>query len=478
MLLTLFPPNMPMFRMTMNDAALQDAREAAQDMEMSEEQKAWETEVQAALSKYEQVVQAEVEASGDRPSMHEGLLHMLVAGNVLLCDSLETGKRARIFPLTRYAVDRDPMGNWTELVIHERVALVSLPAKTQQRVLAVLQQEGSGGEISPNDQTTLDLYTHVRRVQGDKYEAYQETAGVVIEGTEATYTLDGCPYIPLRMYWVAGEDYGRSYVENYLGDLKSLEALTQAIIEGSAISAKVVFLVNANGTTKPVDLQKAPNGGFVTGSANDITVLQVQKATDLRVALETVQILNNRLAKAFMLMDGVRRDAERVTAEEIRAVASELEAALGGVYSMLAQEFQLPYIKRKILKLTKAGKLPSLPGDMVEPTIITGFEALGRGNDKTKLVGYLTTVAQALGPQVVQQYINVPDFLERLAAADGINTKGLIKDAGQLAQERSQAQQQDQLSTFGPKAMDLVGKLAGGQQNQPPMTAPTMGQGV
>ena len=38
------------------------------------------------------------------------------------------------------------------------------------------------------------------------------------------------------------------------------------------------------------------------------------------------------------------RSAERVTAEEVRYMAQELETALGGVYSILSQEFQYPFV--------------------------------------------------------------------------------------------------------------------------------------
>ncbi|WP_416142518.1 portal protein [Escherichia coli] len=41
----------------------------------------------------------------------------------------------------------------------------------------------------------------------------------------------------------------------------------------------------------------------------------------------------------------VQRTGERVTAEEIRYVASELEDTLGGVYSILSQELQLPLVR-------------------------------------------------------------------------------------------------------------------------------------
>lgn len=455
-----------MFRLMLNDAALQDAHEQAQEQQgdtQGPEQKAYETELQTALSRYEQIVQADIESSGDRPNMHEAILHLIVAGNVLLHDHRDVGRGVRVFPLSRFVVSRDPMGRWVEIVIHEKVAMAALPEDMQKKVLTALQSEGN--EVTTSDETYLDLYTHACR-NGEKYESYQEVAGERIEGTDGEGPLDGCPFIPLRMYWVAGEDYGRSYVENYLGDLKSLEALTQAIIEASAISAKVVFCVHPNGTTKAVDLAKASNGSFVTGNADEIKPIQVQKTADLRVALEASQMLTQRLSRAFMLMDSVRRDAERVTAEEIRALASEMEAGHGGLYSMLGQELQLPYVRRKIHKLIKSGKLNALPNDTVEPAIITGFEALGRGNDKTKLVEFISTIAQALGPQALQQYLNVPDFLDRLALSDGINTRGLIKSPIQLQEEQAQAQQMQMAESLGPTAMNMVGKMAGGSQPQ------------
>lgn len=464
--MTLFPPNMPMFRLMLNDAKLQDAQEAAQEGEAAQEQKAFDTELQTALAHYEQIVQTEIEASADRPNMHEAILHLIVAGNVLLVDHKDVGRGVRVFPLTRYAVSRDPMGRWTELVIHEKVSLAALPETEQANILATLKSEGQ--EISSsNDETYLDLYTHVRRY-GDKWTSYQEVAGQRIQGTDGEGPMEGCPFIPLRMYWVAGEDYGRSYVENYLGDLKSLEALTQAIIEASAISAKVVFMVAPNGNTKAVDLQKAPNGGFVTGKGTDVETVQVQKTADLRVAQEAVQMLSARLSRAFMLMDSVRRDAERVTAEEIRALASEMEAGHGGLYSMLGQELQLPYVRRKMHKLTKAGKLPSLPDKTVKPAIITGFEALGRGNDKAKLIDFITTMGQALGPQALMQYLNIPDFLDRLAAAEGINTHGLIKTPEQLQAEQQQAQQMEAMQAVGPEAMRMVGDAVNNQPQPQP----------
>ena len=51
------------------------------------------------------------------------------------------------------------------------------------------------------------------------------------------------------MVRVDTEDYGRSYVEEFLGDLKSLEGLSQSLLESSAASAIVVFMVRPNAVT-------------------------------------------------------------------------------------------------------------------------------------------------------------------------------------------------------------------------------------
>ena len=52
------------------------------------------------------------------------------------------------------------------------------------------------------------------------------------------------------------------------------------------------------------------------GDANDVSTLQLQKFNDFRVAQETIRTLTERLSYAFLNNSAIRRDAERVTAEE------------------------------------------------------------------------------------------------------------------------------------------------------------------
>ena len=42
-------------------------------------------------------------------------------------------------------------------------------------------------------------------------------------------------------------------------------------------------------------------------------------------------------------------------------MAQELETALGGVYSILSQEFQMPLVKLILNNLQSQGKMPKMP---------------------------------------------------------------------------------------------------------------------
>ena len=71
--------------------------------------------------------------------------------------------------------------------------------------------------------------------------------------------------------------------------LRSLESLMQAMVEGSAAAAKVVFLVSPSATTKPQSLAKAGMGAIIQGRAEDVSVVQVGKTADFRTVQEMVR---------------------------------------------------------------------------------------------------------------------------------------------------------------------------------------------
>ena len=103
--------------------------------------------------------------------------------------------------------------------------------------------------------------------------------------------------------------------------------------------------------------------------------------------------------------------------------------------------------------MVRAGKVKALPDKLVKPKIVTGIQGLGRGNDRNKLIEFIGTVAQALGPDVMRQFVNVDEAVKRLATSIGIDTNNLIKSQEQIAAEQQQAQQQQLIQSLGPAAL-------------------------
>jgi len=430
LLLALMPPNQAFFRLMLDDFAMTE-------LAGSPEKK---TEVEKGLGQIERAVQTEVETTAIRVSAFEAFKQLLVSGNVCVYVQPEGG--LKVYRLDRYAVKRDPMGNVLEGIIHEKVSPLALPEDLQKKL----------GETSKGLQDSVDLYTWIKR-KGAHFEVHQEVKGNVVPGSKGKWPVDKTPFIFLRWAKIDGEDYGRGHVEEYIGDLRSLEGLQRAIVEGSAAAAKVLFLVNPNGVTQERTISEAPNCAVRTGNKEDVGVLQVEKYNDFRVALDTINRIELRLAQAFLLTSSVQRDAERVTAEEIRVMASELEDALGGVYSILAQEFQLPLVRRLLHQLTEAGRLPQLPQDVVKPSIITGMEALGRGHDLQRLTMFANVVNSLLGPNALATYGKPTKVIMKAATALSIDAAEITKTEDELAQEAAQARQDAMLEKLGPEVM-------------------------
>ena len=443
LLLSLLPPNAPFFRLAIDNFKVREI----------EEDENLRTQIDSGLVQIEKAVMDDIEMSNDRVAVFEALKHLVVAGNCLLF----VGKEGlRVFPLSHFVIQRDPMGNVLEIITKESIHYSALPENISELIFQQKQDVKTDG--------TCDLYTCIKR-QNNKFLVHQEVKGIDIPESHGEYKLDNSPYIPLRMIRVDAESYGRSYVEEYLGDLISLEGLTKAIVEGSSASAKTLFMVAPNGTTRAKALAESENGAIIEGSANDVSVLQVGKFPDFRVAEATMSKIEQRLSYAFLLNASVIRDSERTTAEEVRMTAQELQDSLGGIYGILSQEFQLPFVRRKLSVLNKTKKLPQLPKGIVFPKVITGIEALGRTTDRNKLIQFLQTLAGTLGAEAIGKYVNVTEAIKRLATADGIETKGLIRTEEDLMAEQ-QAQQQAMMDEQQQSAIMRAGeKIAG---NIPP----------
>lgn len=459
--LALFPPGTVFFKYLLDDLTV---RKIEEQMEQAPGMRGT---LEAALAAREKAVGTELEDALFRPAASTSFLHLLVAGNHLLY--IPPKGVVRNFRLDQYVVRRDAAGNVLEIIVKEGVS----PASLIPEVRAFLNSDKTA---PANADRTLDLFTHIQLdFKKNQWTVYQEVKGKRIPGTEGTYPRDKLPWLALRFSSQPGEDYGRSYVEEYLGDLDSLEGLTQTIVEGSAAVARVVFLVSPNGSTSIRTITKARNGDVVSGDANDVSTIQAQKAADLSVARQQATDIAQALAYAFLMHSAVQRKGERVTAEEVRIMAADLDDALGGVYTLLGPEFQLPIARLFEQRMEKNRDVPPLPADMVRPVLITGLEALGRGHDQRNLKLLLTDLAGILGPEGLMTILKPGEVVRRAAAAYGVDPEGLFKSEQDIAQEQQMAQMQQMIQQLGPSGIQSVGRMAqegmkqaGAATQQPP----------
>ncbi len=427
LILALLPPQTTFFKLQVRDDKL--------GQEFPPEVR---SELDLSFSKMERMVMDYIAASNDRVVIHQALKHLIVGGNSLIYMGKDGLKN---FPLNRFVVNRDGNGNVLEIVTKElisrKVLGFELPDLNEESKKSPDSVNDSGQNSNDDD---VEVYTCVKLdSKSGRWIWYQEVFDKIIPGSRSTAPKNASPWLPLRFNTVDGEDYGRGRVEEFIGDLKSLEGLSQALVEGSAAAAKVVFLVSPSSTTKPKAIAEAGNGAIISGRPEDVAVIQVGKTADFGTAANLAQQIERRISDAFLTMNV--RQAERVTAEEVRLTQMELEQQLGGIFSLLTVEFLIPYLNRTLLVLQRSNQIPKLPKDIVRPSIVAGVNALGRGQDRESLTQFIGTIAQSLGPDALMHFINPSEAIKRLAAAQGIDILNLVKTEQQIAQEQQQQQQ-------------------------------------
>ena len=418
LMLALVPPQTAFFKLQVRDDKLGEELDA----EMR-------SELDLSFSKIERNIMDYIAASNDRVVIHQALKHLIVSGNALIFMGKDGLKH---YPLNRYVVNRDGNGNVIEIVTKEMIS---------RKVLGL--ELPKPPETGPNDEGSYEddaeVYTCVKMDESSgRWTWHQEVDDVVLPGSRSTAPKNTSPWLVLRFNTVDGEDYGRGRVEEFIGDLRSLDGLSQALVEGASVASKVIFLVSPSSTTKPQTLSKAGNGAIIQGRPEDVGVVQVGKTADFATAANLAQQIEKRILEAFLVMNV--RNAERVTAEEVRLTQLELEQSLGGLYSLLTVEFLIPYLNRIMLVLSRTQQIPKLPKDLVRPKIVAGINSLGRGQDREALTTFIGTIAQTLGPEALLKYIDPSEAIKRLAASQGIDVLNLVKSPETMEAEMQQQQ--------------------------------------
>lgn len=441
LMLALFAPSRPFFRLDPSDTVQKQIVAAGAN----------ETDIADILAKGEKAAITALDKKAIRPKLYEALKHLIITGNVLI-DLSET---FRVIGIKKYAVRRSLSGQVLEIMMADKMMLDELDADIRDQATRYLGK-------SPDKQVTL--YRWIKRNDKGDYELTQWVDNFQLpKKFDGKWSEENLPYRPLTWDIADGQHYGTGLVEDYENDFSGLSVLSRAQVQGAVLASEFRWLVNPAGMTRPEDFAETPNGGALPGQEGDITLVQSGKSGDLQITMNQTAEYVNRIGRAFLLGSQIVRDAERVTAEEIRLVANELETALGGAYSRIAVDFQLPLARW----LLKEVDIPT-GSETFEPTIVTGLDALSRGGDLDELKMWLADVAAVNQlPEPAIRELNLPAIYTALGAPRRINVKEFLKsdEQKQAEAEAMQQQQEQQMAMQAGAEVATQGAINQQQEN-------------
>jgi hypothetical protein len=417
LLLALFPPERSFFRLDIGP-------------DVAEEMGAAYGEAQEKLADISRRAMVLAEDSASRTIWMETLRHLVVAGNALVYQP-DDGMQMRMWRIDQFVVVRGRDGLLQEAVINDQIYASELSEEV--RTATEVKYDPS----RPEDNPKVDIYTHIY-LNGDRMEHYEEINGIEVPESRGSVEKDSAGWQALRWQAVPGSDYGRAYVTEYAGDFLSLEDANASILKFAIEAARILRFVDPNAGIDVEEVARAESGDFLTGMIDRVQTLQLDKNQDFQIVWNQAQSIERRLSQAFLIASNAIRDAERVTAEEIRAIAQELEDSLGGTYTVLSAEVQRPYARRLLYILSKQKKAPKLP-DTVSVVIVTGFNALGQNHESATLRAWLMDLKETLGDAWLVQNVDGQAVALRLGVGRGVvDVSQLLKSEDDVVQENQQ----------------------------------------
>jgi hypothetical protein len=187
-------------------------------------------------------------------------------------------------------------------------------------------------------------------------------------------------------------------------------------------------------------LESSENGAALPGLKDDVTLVANSKPGDLQVVQSITADYLRRIGQGFLMGSAVTRDAERVTAQEIRLQAQELETSFGGTYSRIAVDMQAPIADWLLLSVEL-----DLSRTKLKRSIVTGLDALSRSGDLDSLRAALADVAQ-IGQLPPEQLaiLNLDAINSTIFIGHGLSGTKFVKSEEQQAQEQQARQAQEQ----------------------------------
>lgn len=444
----LFPQNSAFFEIGQTDAMMEMAQQMGADSKAAA----------SLFAGLEARASARVFLNAGYSALSHAMKLLIITGNAMIYRD-PVAKKFHTYSVRDYVVKRDGSSNLMCVILKERLALIDLPMDFRVSYLT----------HKTDDYEDVTLYTKIERKRlNGRYvmEITQECESHPI-GTKSTYPEKLCPYIVLTWNLITGEHYGRGHVEDFAPDFARLSELAESSLLYEIEMMKLINMIDPAAGVDVDDMANAGTGEYVTGKVNaqgnGVVAHEGGNAQKLSAVQADMDSLIQQLSIAFMYT-GNTRDAERVTAEEIRANISEANQTLGGVYANISEVLHVHLAH--ILSIEEEPKLlPVLNVQGVSLDVSVGLSSLNRQANVEKLQ-YLANGLGLVLPTLTQasQRFNPDLIIDMMCQGYGIDREALSYTADQL---QALQQQQDESAQQSMANADPSGQV----QSDPQLAA-------
>jgi hypothetical protein len=430
---SLFPQDRPFFAMQPTIEAEDELREKA-----AEEADAFMQKIREQSSIVEQRGMRMMNLVKYRPQAINAAKHLIVTGNAVVVQPDEEDTTRIVYGIKDFVCRRDVSGTIVEAILRDSKLFGTLPEDIQQ----AMGTHPSGKKWSEDD--PVRLFTHLKR-KGKFFiitQAVDDVELTTVGFPAKSELINNGRYLFLTWTLQKGDHYGRGLVEDNSALFHVTEVSTRALLTALAIVADIKFLVNPASDIDVKEMNESASGTYHSGREGDITTVKLDRVLEIDALRGTVDEYERRIAMVFLLTSTAVRDAERVTAQEVRHIANELETSFGGIYSKFAADWQLPEAQKLLRKMNFNAK-------DFDAEVVTGIESMSRTGLMDNLRIWQEDLMQLNGmPEAVLAEIHLGRYAAFTAANRMVPHKEFLKTPAEKKQEAEQrrAAEQEALS--------------------------------
>lgn len=392
-----------------------------------------------------------------RTQQYRTMLQVIGTGDAL--QKLTPDYRIKLFGRDNYITRRDGAGGIMYHITEESIDPRSL---TQEQLDAIELDISNMDSTKPADRLKL-LHTQVEWDPVEKeWVTTQECNGhrLPMKNGDMEIREDISPYFSITFDLASDDNYGRGLPELNLGNLRSLNTFEERLLEILGLAAAARIVIGKGSSVVPEDLMADPgvpleNARVLGGVVQDIAWLGYNNTQSFSILTNGIDRKTQELARVFQVEGGTLPDRDRVTRAQIVRLGNEIDTALGGLYTFVAEGLQSPLMHRLLHQLRVDNLIKPFTFKHFDVVTTTGLTALSQQASFNRTLEFMQVIAQ-LGEDV-RTRINMGVLVDVVARQQRITEPGLVKSDEEVAADQQQQLEQTARINATDKAIDVAG---------------------